>query len=210
MGGVVTQVARHPAVRRLLSRLRNESRLEDLVQNGLELGAGVQIASGTWIDPGRPWLISIGDGAVLAPGVMIFAHDAGMRLHLDVTRMAQVRIGARTYIGAGAIVLPGVTVGDGAVVAAGSIVSHDVEPHTVVAGNPAHPIATVDELVARHRDQMERSVVYPSDGWSLGSISPDGRAQQRHDTDGASAYVEARVRMTDRPPVPDRRAPEDP
>lgn len=46
-------------------------------------------------------------------------------------------------IGAGAIILPGVTVGDGAVVAAGAVVTHDVDPRTVVAGVPARPIRTV-------------------------------------------------------------------
>ena len=48
-------------------------------------------------------------------------------------------------IGAGAIVLPGVTVGRGAIVAAGAVVTRSVEPHTVVAGVPAVPISDVEE-----------------------------------------------------------------
>jgi maltose O-acetyltransferase len=44
-------------------------------------------------------------------------------------------------VATGAIVLPGVTVGEGAVVAAGAVVSRDVEPFTIVAGTPARPIA---------------------------------------------------------------------
>src|SRR3954452_23901661 len=104
------------ALRRLLRGLRNELDLEALKRQGLQLGAGAQIADGAWIDPGWPWLISIGENVVMAPRAMVFAHDAGMRLHLDVTRIAPVTIGPRVYVGAGAIILPGVTIGEGAVV----------------------------------------------------------------------------------------------
>jgi acetyltransferase-like isoleucine patch superfamily enzyme len=51
------------------------------------------------------------------------------------------------WIGAGAVVLPGVTIGRGAVVAAGAVVTAPVEPYTVVAGVPARPIKTVPHSV---------------------------------------------------------------
>lgn len=51
-----------------------------------------------------------------------------------------ITIGSCVWIATGAIVLPGVTIGDGAVVAAGSVVTNDVEPWTVVGGNPARVI----------------------------------------------------------------------
>jgi acetyltransferase-like isoleucine patch superfamily enzyme len=51
-----------------------------------------------------------------------------------------VMIGSRAWIGYRAIILPGVTIGEGAVVAAGAVVSRDVPPYTVVAGNPARAI----------------------------------------------------------------------
>ena len=50
------------------------------------------------------------------------------------------RVGNDVWMGHAAIVLPGVTVGDGAVIAAGAVVTHDVEPYTIVAGVPAKPI----------------------------------------------------------------------
>lgn len=52
-------------------------------------------------------------------------------------------IGNNVWIGAGAIVLPGVTIGDNAVVGAGSVVTKNVEANTVVAGDPAKPIKSV-------------------------------------------------------------------
>ena len=64
---------------------------------------------------------------------------------------APVRIGSNAYIGFDVMVLPGVTIGDGAIVGSRSVVRDDVEPHTVVAGNPARPVkrlaADVDATV---------------------------------------------------------------
>ena len=55
-------------------------------------------------------------------------------------RSRTVRIGNDTWIGAGAMIKPEVTVGDGAVVAAGALVTKDVAPYTIVAGTPATPL----------------------------------------------------------------------
>ncbi len=48
--------------------------------------------------------------------------------------------------------MPGVTIGEGALVAAGSIVTKSVEPYTVVGGNPARYICTVDEYIERNKE----------------------------------------------------------
>jgi acetyltransferase-like isoleucine patch superfamily enzyme len=53
------------------------------------------------------------------------------------------------WIGAGAIVLPGVTIGKGAVVAAGAVVTSSVPPFTVVGGVPARPIKTIADPAAQ-------------------------------------------------------------
>ena len=50
-----------------------------------------------------------------------------------------MRIGSDVWIGGGAIILPGVTIGDGAVIGAGSVVTRDVAPGVTVTGNPARP-----------------------------------------------------------------------
>ena len=54
-----------------------------------------------------------------------------------------VKIGNDCWIGAGAIILNGITIGEGAVVGAGAVVTKDVEPYTIVVGNPAHKIKDI-------------------------------------------------------------------
>src|SRR5262249_19844222 len=60
------------------------------------------------------------------------------------TRFAPVRLGVNVWVGRSATILPGVTIGDHAVIAAGSIVTGDVPAKTLVAGVPARPIRTLD------------------------------------------------------------------
>ena len=56
------------------------------------------------------------------------------------------------YIGANSQIMPGVTIGEGALVAAGSVVTKSVAPHTVVGGNPAKVICTTEEYYERNKD----------------------------------------------------------
>ena len=87
--------------------------------------------------------VEIGDGTQIGPAVQIYAADhprdaEARRSGLEFGR--PVRIGRNVWIGSGAIVLPGVTIGDDAVVGAGSVVTRDVPPGSRVAGNPARPL----------------------------------------------------------------------
>lgn len=84
-----------------------------------------------------------GDNVFIGPqcGFYTAGHplDAGLRAkNLEFAK--PIRIGSDVWIGGGAKILPGVTVGDNAVIGAGSVVTRDVPPNTVVAGNPARVI----------------------------------------------------------------------
>ena len=86
--------------------------------------------------------VTIGDDTRIGPAVQIYTADHPR--DPDVRRSGlecgkAVTICANVWIGGGAIILPGVTIGDDAVVGAGSVVTHDVPPGARVAGNPAHP-----------------------------------------------------------------------
>jgi maltose O-acetyltransferase len=83
--------------------------------------------------------IRIGHNCLIGPDVGIYT--AGHRLEPEGRTLdgygLPVTIGNDVWIGGHSTILPGVTIGDGAVVAAGSVVADDVEPRTLVAGNPA-------------------------------------------------------------------------
>ena len=89
--------------------------------------------------------ITIGSQCAIGRNVMIMDFDAH-KIHYESGEQnlitAPVFIGNHVWIGAGATILKGVTIGDGAVVGASSVVTQDVESHTIVAGNPARVIKT--------------------------------------------------------------------
>lgn len=82
--------------------------------------------------------IVIGDGTLIGHNVVIATinHDLDPRKERK-NHYAPVVIGSHVWIGSNATILPGVTVGEWAVVAAGAVVTKDVEPYTVVGGVPA-------------------------------------------------------------------------
>lgn len=87
--------------------------------------------------------IFIEDNVQIAMNVSIITnnHDFYDRAVLTVK---DVYIKRNAWIGAGATILPGVTIGENAIVGAGCVVTRDVEPNTVVAGNPARVIRKLD------------------------------------------------------------------
>jgi acetyltransferase-like isoleucine patch superfamily enzyme len=115
-------------------------------RRGIEIGEGTWIGLGALIEPGFPRRVVIGKRVAIGIRATILAHFA----HKGIDRRTgetfephgiSVRIEDDVFIGPAALILPDVTIGHGAVVAAGSVVSRHVPPLTLVQGNPARPIA---------------------------------------------------------------------
>jgi len=95
---------------------------------------------GTWINAQGG--VEIGSNVLIGPGCVIHSanHNYGrtdVPIRLQGYIKAPVRIDDDCWLGANVIVLPGVKIGKGSVVGAGSVVTHDIPPYSVVAGNPA-------------------------------------------------------------------------
>jgi acetyltransferase-like isoleucine patch superfamily enzyme len=81
--------------------------------------------------------IAIGRDVAIGPEVFIRDSDSHIITGSGRSSTEPIRIGDRVWIGARAVILKGVTIGDGAIVAAGSVVTKDVAPGTLVGGVPA-------------------------------------------------------------------------
>ena len=111
-------------------------------------GVGILIGDGCFIGTGCEFNISsritIGRSCLIASGTRFIDHDHGMNAELPMKGQPEVRaditIGSDVWIGANAVVLRGVSIGDGAVVAAGSVVTKPVPAYCVVGGVPARPL----------------------------------------------------------------------
>jgi len=103
---------------------------------GMSVGAGVSWGLEATPDVFFPDYITVEDHAIVGYDATLLCHEFLQSEY----RTGEVVIGERAMIGAGAIVLPGVHVGEGAQVAANSLVVEDVPPETTVAGVPAEPV----------------------------------------------------------------------
>jgi maltose O-acetyltransferase len=123
-----------------------------------DYGYNIHLADGVFLNfncvllDGNP--IYIGSGTQIGPAVQIYTADhprdaVTRRAGLESSK--PITIGTDVWIGGGAILLPGIRVGDGAIIGAGSVVTHDVPAGATVAGNPARLLKNVAATVAAPR-----------------------------------------------------------
>ena len=117
----------------------------------ISLGSRNVINFGCLLD-GRKFSISTGDDVSIGPeaSILTLGHDPQSPDFAD--QGGDVHIGDRVWIGYRAIILPGNTIGEGAIVAAGAVVTKDVPPFTIVAGNPAKKIGERNQDLSYHLD----------------------------------------------------------
>jgi acyl-CoA synthetase (AMP-forming)/AMP-acid ligase II/acetyltransferase-like isoleucine patch superfamily enzyme/acyl carrier protein len=110
-------------------------------RRGVSIGRNVSIGTSALIETAYPRLVSIGDNVTIGMRALIIAHFRDSTAQARALDRPTVRLEDNVYLGPGVIVLPNVTIGRGAVVSAGSVVTHSVPPQTLVQGNPAKPVA---------------------------------------------------------------------
>ena len=97
---------------------------------------------------GEPYLVEMGDWVAVASGTVFLTHDGGVFVfrdeHPGIQRFGKIVIRDHVMIGQNVLILPGVTIGPNAIVAAGAVVTKDVPPGSIVGGSPARVISTVD------------------------------------------------------------------
>lgn len=119
---------------------------------GVKIGNNCLIDTYNW--PTEPYLITIGNNVQITGGASFYTHGGGncVRLkHPDFDIFGKITVEDWAYVGAHVLIMPGVTIGEGALVAAGSVVTKSVKPYTVVGGNPAKYLCTIDEFYERNK-----------------------------------------------------------
>lgn len=128
-------VARRAAlrVRDMLLRLRLRYLCDWL---GMDLSRDCRISLKANLDRTNPRGVHVAEGTYIAFGAVILAHDMSRATTTDTY------VGRCCFIGAHAIIMPGVRIGDQCIVGSGSVVTRDVPPNTIVGGNPARVLRT--------------------------------------------------------------------
>jgi acetyltransferase-like isoleucine patch superfamily enzyme len=125
---------------------------------GVRIGDRVDlIARGIHTFGSEPYLVAIGHDVTISHGVDFITHDGALRVirdrHPDAFYYAPITVHDRAFIGARAIILPGVTIGEASVVGAGAVVASDVPAGIIVGGVPARPIKAVEDYALARRDE---------------------------------------------------------
>lgn len=129
-----------------------EMRAHALRKLGFTIGNGVYVGPGLTLTAGildTKMELALGDRVSLGPNVtlVLASHPNNSRLSMvEPAPPRFISIGHDSWLGAGAIVLPGVKIGNYCIVGAGAVVTKDIPDYSVVAGVPAKVIRTVDKL----------------------------------------------------------------
>jgi UDP-2-acetamido-3-amino-2,3-dideoxy-glucuronate N-acetyltransferase len=110
-----------------------------LIEGDVKIGDRVTVKSGVQLWDG----LRVGNDVFIGPNAS-FTNDRFPRSRQRPERFLETSIGDGASIGAGAVILPGITIGNRAMVAAGAVVTRSVPPNAVVVGNPAKIVGYVD------------------------------------------------------------------
>jgi maltose O-acetyltransferase len=141
--------ARVALLRELLAAIGDDTTIEAPFR--CDYGYNIRIGSRSFVNYGCIFLdvrvIDIGDEVLIGPNVQLLTAthllDAAQRRAWWESGQP-ISVADGVWLGAGALVMPGVSIGEDAVVGAGAVVTRDVAPRTVVAGNPAKVIRRLD------------------------------------------------------------------
>jgi acetyltransferase-like isoleucine patch superfamily enzyme len=118
-----------------------ELRVQGQRERGTVIGQKVRLLGS--VDAVNPHLVSIGDYSVVG-------RECALLAHCPIKGALPCKVGRYVYLSWGVIVLPGVTIGDHCIIGAGSVVTKDVAPGWVAAGNPARPLRRVTDDERAH------------------------------------------------------------
>lgn len=119
---------------------------------GVKIGANVKIGYGIYLDVDHTQQIEIGENTMFAPECFLLCHRRDISKYnraiccQDIPYIIdKIIIGKNVQVGSRAMIMPGITIGDGAIVGAGAVVTKDIPQWAIAAGNPAKVIGYVKD-----------------------------------------------------------------
>jgi maltose O-acetyltransferase len=156
---------------RIRKYILEEIWLEDYIRKGMRIGDNCSIQPGVIFDYSHCWLIKIGNNVTIAPQAYLLTHDASTKRLNNHTKIGSITVEDNVFIGARALILPGITIGKNSIIAAGSIVTKSIPEGSIVSGNPAQVIYTIEKYIEKNNRLMECSKVYDHSYTLSGNIS---------------------------------------
>lgn len=152
---------------KLFPRLMKSQDLIDILRReGVEVGTGTVFyyPYSITVDMSRPWMVSIGEYCKITKGVIILAHDYSRsvirRSHgLIIGEAGITTIGNNVFIGMNSVILMGSTIGNNCIVGAGSVVKGNFPDNSVIAGNPAKVICTLEQYVDKRKNKVQQEAI---------------------------------------------------
>jgi len=142
--------------KKIILKPTHKEKIDILRKKGLKTGKKVLIDPTAKIDYHTCFLISIGDNSIINAGVHLLAHDSTIgRFTGGYRRMGRIDIKENCIIGVNSVILPGVTIGPNALVAAGSVVNKDIPPNTCVAGVPARYYGKFSDIIEKNKEDID-------------------------------------------------------
>lgn len=150
-------------IKRLLHRLKflllPMAKYPDFLRElGVKIGDNCEIYKSAQFGS-EPYLIELGDHVRVNAGVNFVTHDGGLwvlrnhpkykEVFAQADRFGKIIVKNNVHIGTNALIMPGITIGENAIVATCAVVTKDVAPNTIVGGVPARVIETIDEYASK-------------------------------------------------------------
>ena len=170
-------------------KIINRIKIKKWKKNGLVVGENFSLQKGAQIDSAFPWLITIGNQVTIAPDVLVLSHDGSTKNLMGYTKIGCVEISDNVFIGAKSIILPNTTIGKNCVVGANSVVSGNVPDNTVVCGNPAKVICSIEEFEKKHEKKMLETEKYDKSYTRKGKITDDKKKSMKKALRNRIGYV---------------------
>ena len=110
-------------------------------------------------DEGHAYLLKIGNGCTIT-NVTFLNHDASTKRITGKTKIGKIIIGNNVFIGMNSILLPNIKIGDNCIIGAGSVVTKSMPENSVICGNPAKVINSIDNFKEKQKQKLKNLPVF--------------------------------------------------